>query len=56
MWYYNLHFTGMETDFERLGNLPKITQEKKSQTGLPILNSELLSLPHDPQWVFIVLT
>ena len=49
MLYYNLHFTGKETDFERLGNLPKITQEKKKvRPGLPILNSGLLSLPHDP--------
>ena len=31
MWYYNLHFTGKETDFERLGNLPEITQEKKKK-------------------------
>ena len=31
MWYYNPHFTGKETDFERLGNLPQITQEKKKK-------------------------
>lgn len=38
MWYYNLHFTGKETDFERLGNLPKITQEKKkSDQGFQFL-------------------
>ena len=50
MWYYNPHFTGKETDFERLGNLPQITQEKKKRVrpGLPILSSGLLSLPHDP--------
>lgn len=49
MWYYNLHFTGKETDFERLGDLPKITPEKKSEEGFQFLiqdNSLYLMIPN----------